>query len=88
MSTTLATFHEPMLTLNAEAWLRREFMEVTLATFHLPMSALNVGLLANTEAMLVTATVFQSMMFPYVVASPPCSGWSPTPSPPRRCCRS
>ncbi len=48
-------------------------MDKTLAVFHLLMSALNVGLAINdglnSDAMLVTAAVFQSAMFPYVVAA-------------------
>ena len=41
---TLATFHEPMSRLNAEAELSIECMLKTDATFHLPMSLLNVRL--------------------------------------------
>ena len=43
MFETLATFHLPMLTLNAFALLNIDCMLETLATFHEPMSWLNAA---------------------------------------------
>ena len=65
---TRSTFHAARFWLKADAPLNMLAMFDTDAVFQFFMSALNVGWLLNSELMLVTAAVFQSPMFPYVVA--------------------